>query len=97
MLRFLVGAIFGAVAGALLAPQGGSDTRAILSERGETWRVRARDLGQTAAERYGPQLRSRMEPIAQRLGARFRHQTTNSDTYGTETEGATAIAVEKES
>lgn len=39
MRGFLLGAIIGTVAGVLVAPRGGEETREILRARAETWQV----------------------------------------------------------
>ena len=61
---FFLGAIIGGVAGILLAPKAGSETRAELREQSETWRARAEELAAKAREQLGPT----MEGIRERVG-----------------------------
>ena len=48
---FLIGGIVGFVAGILLAPKSGEETRAIIMERGGEWRDKAEELAAAARER----------------------------------------------
>ena len=48
---FLIGGIVGFVAGILLAPKSGEETRAIIMERGSEWRDKAEELAAAARER----------------------------------------------
>ena len=82
MIRLIVGAIFGALAGILLAPRSGSDTRAGLVERSGPLRAKARELGNNATDRFGPKLRARFAPIAARVRVRGRREATDPDLNG---------------
>ncbi len=49
----MFGGVLGFVAGVLLAPRSGEETRAILVEKGMEWRDRAEELTAEARERVG--------------------------------------------
>jgi gas vesicle protein len=80
---FLCGAIFGAVAGILLAPQSGADTRAYLKEKAQAYldnadvlyengRDRAVELYSTAsgrADEASEQIKDKIEAARSRLSA----------------------------
>ncbi len=48
---FLIGGAVGLLAGILLAPKSGEETRAIIMERGSEWRDKAEELAAAARER----------------------------------------------
>ena len=48
---FLIGGIVGFVAGILLAPKSGEETRAMIMEHGGEWRDKAEELAAAARER----------------------------------------------
>ena len=60
----MLGAIFGAVAGLLLAPKSGQEMRADLMEQSEAWRVRAEEVAARAREHVGPALEGARERLA---------------------------------
>ena len=60
---FLIGSIAGAVAGILLAPKPGAQTRAELMEQSEVWRTRAEELAARVRERVGPTVEDMRERI----------------------------------
>ena len=90
---FIIGAIIGALAGVLLAPRPGADIRSSLVERSEPWRARAREVGYKATDRFGPRIRSRLEPIAGRFNSRFRRGAMVSDSNGPTAEVEAAAVV----
>jgi len=61
---FLFGGIIGFVAGVLLAPKAGSETRADLMEQSEALRLRAEELGAKVRERVGPTVDVMRERVA---------------------------------
>ena len=66
VLGLFVGVVIGGVAGLLLAPKPGSETRAELAEMGDAWRTRADEIAaQMAAE-----MRSRGVPDMSEVGNR---------------------------
>ena len=70
---FLIGAIAGGIAGVLLAPKPGAETRAQLVQQSETWRTRAEEAAASVRERVGPtvdEIRDRVQPVAEHLSAR---------------------------
>ena len=84
VLGLLVGAVIGGMAGLLLAPKPGAQTRADLLEMGDAWRTRADEIAaQMAAEmrtrgvpdlsavgdRVGPAVDSLRERVSTTLGA----------------------------
>ena len=101
---FLVGGIIGAVVGVLLAPKSGSETRAELMERSETWRTRAEELALQARERVGPtmegvrervgpaveEVRERIGPVADRVASRVGRGASKAgaDDGGSESDAA---------
>ena len=69
---FLIGAIAGGIAGVLLAPKPGSETRAQLVQQSETWRTRAEEAAVSVRERVGPtmdEIRDRVAPVAEQVSA----------------------------
>ena len=54
MTGFLLGAIAGGIAGIVMAPKPGTETRANLVERGETWRTKAEEAAANFKDIVGP-------------------------------------------
>ena len=93
---FMLGGIVGAIAGILLAPKAGSETRAGLLEQSELLRERAEVLAANVRERVGPtveglrervgpaveSVRDRVEPVAERVTSRRRRAAAPSDGDG---------------
>ena len=50
----ILGAIIGAVAGILMAPKPGSETRSELMEKSDYWREKAEQLSDLVVDRLGP-------------------------------------------
>ena len=48
---FIIGGILGLIGGLVFAPRPGEETRAILTEAGNEWREKAKDLTEFAKER----------------------------------------------
>jgi gas vesicle protein len=81
----LVGGIIGVVAGILIAPKSGAETRAELVARNAAWRMRAEELAATLRERAAPTIdsvkermapamdsvRERMAPVVDQVSARM--------------------------
>ena len=88
---FFVGGIIGALAGILLAPKAGSETRTRLLEHGETLRLKTGDM----RERIGPamvDMRQRITPVVDRLSSRFvRRPASTTHEDGQEAELAAAV------
>ena len=51
MMGLLIGGVVGFVAGLMLAPKSGEETRALLIERGNEWRDKADELAAATKER----------------------------------------------
>ncbi len=51
MVGLLIGGVIGFVAGMMLAPKSGEETRALLIERGNEWRDKAEELAAATKER----------------------------------------------
>ena len=51
MVGLLIGGAIGFVAGLMLAPKSGEETRALLIERGNEWRDKAEELAAATKER----------------------------------------------
>ena len=71
---FLIGAIAGGIAGILMAPKTGTETRAQLVEQSETWRAKAEEAAANLRERVGPtvdEIRDRVAPMAEQVGVRM--------------------------
>ncbi len=51
MVGLLIGGVIGFVAGLMLAPKSGEETRALLIERGNEWRDKAEELAAATKER----------------------------------------------
>ena len=65
---FLIGGIVGFVAGILLAPKSGEETRAIILERGGEWRDKAEELAAAARERIASATEEGRRAAAQARG-----------------------------
>lgn len=97
MTGFLIGAIAGGIAGLVMAPKPGPETRANLMEQSETWRAKAGGAAANFKEMVGPAVddfREKIAPIAEQLSARMagagvRRSTDDggpvSDSAGTDT------------
>lgn len=84
----ILGAIIGTVAGILMAPKPGSETRSELLEKSDYWREKAEKLSELVVERLGPTLetvkdnvpptlenmRSRIDPLIEQVNSRFINQ-----------------------
>lgn len=76
----LIGSIVGVVAGVLLAPKPGDQTRAELIEQSETWRTRAEELAARVRERVGPtveMVRERVGPVKDRVPTNVSQTSTS--------------------
>lgn len=97
VMGFLIGGIVGAAVGMLLAPKSGSEMRADLARRSESWRARAEEVAAMMRERMGPAMegarerigpavegiRERIGPVAERMTSRFgRAQEKAAETNG---------------
>ena len=82
----LIGSIVGVVAGVLLAPKPGDQTRAELIEQSETWRTRAEEIAARVRERVGPtveDVRERIRPVKDQAATHVsRTVTSKSKTDG---------------
>ncbi len=58
LMGFIVGGVVGVVAGLLLAPKPGSETRADLADYGEVVRERAEEVAAQVRDRVGPAVES---------------------------------------
>ena len=81
----ILGAIIGAVAGILMAPKPGSETRSELMEKSDYWREKAEQLSDLVVARLGPTLeavrenvpptlenmKSRVDPLIEQVNSRF--------------------------
>ena len=81
----ILGAIIGTVAGILMAPKPGSETRSELLEKSDYWREKAEKLSELVVERLGPtietvrenvpptleNMRSRVDPLIEQVNSRF--------------------------
>ena len=73
MTGFLLGAIAGGIAGIVMAPKPGTETRANLVERGETWRTKAEEAAANFKDIVGPavdDIRERIVPMAEQFNPR---------------------------
>jgi gas vesicle protein len=74
LMGFVVGGVLGVVAGLLLAPKPGSETRADLADYGEVVRERAEEVAAQVRERVGPAVdtvRDAVGPVIEQMaGAR---------------------------
>ena len=85
---FFMGAVVGAVAGILLAPKSGLETRTNIIEQSEAWRGQAEEMAAKVREKVGPTLegvrermgpaveevRGRVTPVAERVASRTRRR-----------------------
>jgi gas vesicle protein len=70
---FFIGSVVGAIAGILLAPKPGAQTRTELVEQSEAWRTRAEEMAAMVRERVGPTVegvRERMGPTVENVRER---------------------------
>ena len=88
----ILGAIIGTVAGILMAPKPGSETRSELIEKSDYWREKAENLSELVVERLGPTLetvrdnvpptienmKSRVDPLIEQVNSRFINTDPNS-------------------
>ena len=73
MTGFLIGAIAGGIAGVVMAPRPGTETRANLIERSGTWRARAEEAAANLKDIVGPavdDIREKIVPVAEQFSAR---------------------------
>ena len=88
----ILGAILGTVAGILMAPKPGSETRSELLEKSDYWREKAEKLSDLVVDRLGPTLesvrenvpptlesmKSRVDPLIAQVNSRFINPEPNS-------------------
>lgn len=70
----ILGAIIGTVAGILMAPKPGAETRSELLEKSDYWREKAERFSDIIVERLGPTLetvRDNMPPTIENMKARI--------------------------
>ncbi|MBR62032.1 MAG: hypothetical protein CL904_05165 [Dehalococcoidia bacterium] len=70
MMGFIIGGIIGAVAGILLAPKPGSETRADLFDYGEVVRERAEEMAARVKDEVGPaveNVRNKVAPVIEQI------------------------------
>ncbi len=81
----ILGAIIGTVAGILMAPKPGSETRSELMGKSDYWREKAEKLSDLIVDRLGPTLetvrdnvpptlenmKSRVDPLIEQVNSRF--------------------------
>ena len=81
----ILGAIIGTVAGILMAPKPGSETRSELLEKSDYWREKAERFSDIIVERLGPTLdtvrdnvpatigniKARIDPLIEQVNSRF--------------------------
>lgn len=70
LVGFIIGGVVGAVAGLLLAPKPGSETRADLADYGEVVRERAEEVAAQVGQRVGPtveSVREAVDPVLDRM------------------------------
>ena len=73
MTGFLIGAIAGGIAGVMMAPRPGTETRANLVEHSGTWRTRAEEAAASLKDIVGPavdDIREKIVPIAEQFSVR---------------------------
>jgi gas vesicle protein len=72
MMGFLIGGIIGTIAGILLAPRPGAETRADLFDYGEVVRERAEEMVARVKDEVGPtveSVRKRVIPVIEQISA----------------------------
>ena len=81
----ILGAIIGTVAGILMAPKPGSETRSELLEKSDYWREKAERFSDIIVERLGPtfetvrdnvpptieNMKARIDPLIEQVNSRF--------------------------
>ena len=70
MMGFIIGGIIGTIAGILLAPKPGSETRADLFDYGEVVRERAEEMAARVKEEVGPNVenvRNKVVPVIEQI------------------------------
>ena len=81
----ILGAIIGTVAGILMAPKPGAETRSELLEKSDYWREKAEKFSDIIVERLGPTLetvrdnvpptieniKARIDPLIEQVNSRF--------------------------
>ena len=85
VLGLFIGGVIGALAGLLLAPKSGSETRADLVEMGDTWRTRADEMAAEMRVRGLPDVGGRVGPAVDSLRER------GSSTIGAVREAGTGV------
>ena len=87
----ILGAIIGTVAGILMAPKPGSETRSELLDKSDYWRGKAERFSDIIVERLGPTLetvrdnvpptieniKARIDPLIEQVNSRFVGPDTN--------------------
>ena len=87
----ILGAIIGTVAGILMAPKPGSETRSELLDKSDYWREKAEKLSDLVVDRLGPTLeavrenvpptlenvKSRIDPLIDQVNSRFINPDAN--------------------
>ena len=72
MMGFIVGGIIGTIAGILLAPRPGAETRADLLDYGEVVRERAEEMVARVKDEVGPTIenvRNKVIPVIEQISA----------------------------
>ena len=70
MMGFIIGGIIGVVAGILLAPKPGSETRADLFDYGEVVREKAEEMAARVKDEVGPaveNVRDKVAPVIEQI------------------------------
>lgn len=70
LVGFIIGGVVGVVAGLLLAPKPGAETRADLADYGEVVRERAEEVAARVSQRMGPtveSVREAVDPVLDRV------------------------------
>ena len=73
VLGLVVGGVLGTIAGIMIAPKPGSETRAELIERSDAWRLRAKEMAATVRDQMGPAVdgvRERVTPAVEAMRER---------------------------
>lgn len=85
MTGFLIGAIAGGIAGIVMAPRPGTETRANLIEQGGTWRTRAEEAAANFKDIVGPavdDIREKIVPRAEQFNAQETHAGVSESPSG---------------
>ena len=70
MMGFIIGGIIGTIAGILLAPKPGAETRADLFDYGEVVRERAEEMAARVKDEVGPtveNVRNKVVPVIEQI------------------------------